>query len=86
LLSQTSDTQQARDHHALALTIARDLGAAQEEAHALEGIGRCHLQDGNPGEGTAKLLQALAIYLETRAPAVSVPELPDLRANRSAGT
>jgi len=38
------------------------------EAHALEGIGRCHLQDGNPGEGTAKLLQALAIYQRIGTP------------------
>jgi hypothetical protein len=33
------------------------------------GIGRCHLQDGNPGEGTALLRQALAIYQRIGAPA-----------------
>ena len=31
-------------------------------ARALEGIGRCHLQDRHASEGTALLQQALAIY------------------------
>ena len=35
--SRTSDSQQARDHHAQALAIARELGAPLEEARALEG-------------------------------------------------
>src|SRR5206468_13042919 len=69
LLSQTLDTQQARDHHARALAIAGGLGAPQEEARALEGIGRCHLQDGNSGEGAAKLQQAPAIYQRIGTPA-----------------
>ena len=47
LSSRTAASQQARDHHSQALAIARDLGAPLEEARALEGIGRCHLQDGH---------------------------------------
>jgi tetratricopeptide (TPR) repeat protein len=49
-LSRSSAGQQAREHHARVLAIARDLGAPVEEARALEGIGCCHLQDGNPAK------------------------------------
>ena len=60
---------QARGHHAQALAIARDLGAAPEEARALEGLGHSHLQDGNTGQAAAHLRQALAIYQRIGAPA-----------------
>lgn len=33
-----------------------------EEARALEGIGRSHLQDGDRGQAAAHLRQALTIY------------------------
>jgi len=59
LPSRTAPSQAARNHHSQALAIARDIGAPLEEARALEGIGRCHLHDGNPGEGIAHLQQAL---------------------------
>jgi hypothetical protein len=49
LLSQTRDSQQARGHHTRALAVARDLGVPLEEARALEGIDRCHLQ-ATPGK------------------------------------
>ena len=39
-----------------------------EEARALEGTGRAHLQDGDTREGTACLEQALAIYQRIGAP------------------
>lgn len=39
------------------------------EPRALEGIGQCHLRDGNLGEGAAPLRQALAIYQRIGAPA-----------------
>jgi DNA-binding SARP family transcriptional activator len=68
LLFMSRAYQRARDHHTQALAIATDLDAAQEKARALEGIGQCHLQEGNPGEGAAKLRQAIAIYQLTRAP------------------
>ena len=59
---------QAHDYHNQALAIARDVGAPLEEARALEGIGRCHLQDGHDQEGTTQLEQALAIYQRIGAP------------------
>ena len=68
LSSRSAASQQARDYHSQALAIARELGAPLEEARALEGIGRCHLQDGNAREGAAQLQQALAIYQRIGAP------------------
>jgi hypothetical protein len=68
LASRTSPTGQARNHHSQALAIARQIGAPLEEARALEGIGTSHLQDGNPGEATALLRQALAVYQRIESP------------------
>jgi Tfp pilus assembly protein PilF len=62
LLGQALTSHQARHHHSQALAIAHDIGAPFEEARALEAIGRCHLHDRNPAEGTAYLRQALTIY------------------------
>jgi Tfp pilus assembly protein PilF len=62
LLCQTQTAQRALDHHSQALAIAHEIGAPLEEARALEGIGRCHLHDGNSGEGAAYLRRALMIY------------------------
>jgi Flp pilus assembly protein TadD len=53
---------QAREHHTQALAIAGHIGAAPEQARALEGLGHTHLQDGNPGHAAAHLQQALVIY------------------------
>jgi tetratricopeptide (TPR) repeat protein/transcriptional regulator with XRE-family HTH domain len=61
--------QQARDYHTKALAIAREISAPMEEARALEGIGRSHLQGGNPGKGAAHLQQALTVYQRIGAPA-----------------
>jgi hypothetical protein len=69
LAPRTADGRHARDHHAQALVIARDLGSPLEEARALEGTGRSHLRDGHASEGTACLEQALAIYQHIAAPA-----------------
>jgi tetratricopeptide (TPR) repeat protein len=69
LATRTADTPQAREYHAQALAIARDLGAAPEEARALEGLGQAHLQDGSRGQGTAHLRRALTIYKRIGAPA-----------------
>ena len=68
LASQTSATQQARDYHSQALTIARDIGAPLEEARALEGIGHSHVQDGNPGRAATSLWDALTIYQRIGSP------------------
>lgn len=39
-----------------------------EEARAMEGLGRCQIQDGNPAEATTQLRQALAIYQRIGSP------------------
>jgi len=39
-----------------------------EEARALKGIGRSHLQDGDRGQAAAHLRQALTIYQRIGAP------------------
>jgi hypothetical protein len=69
LATRTSATDQAQKHHTQALAIARDISAAPEEARALEGLGRCHLQDGNPGQAAEYLRQALVTYQRIGAPA-----------------
>jgi tetratricopeptide (TPR) repeat protein len=58
----------ARSHHTEALSIARDINAPFQEARALEGIGRCRIQEGSSGEGAAHLRQALAIYRRLGTP------------------
>jgi len=68
LASRTADGRQARDYHAGALAIARELGTPAEEARALEGIGRSHFHSGDASEA-ACLEQALAIYQRIAAPA-----------------
>ena len=69
LSTRTSATSQARDQHSQALAITRDVGAAPEEARALEGIGNSHLHDGNPRPAAENLRQALAIYQSIGTPA-----------------
>jgi tetratricopeptide (TPR) repeat protein len=58
----------ARSYHTQALSVAREVNAAYQEARALEGIGRCQIEEGNPGQGVAQLRQALAIYRRIGAP------------------
>jgi hypothetical protein len=43
-------------------TCLRELGKPDDEAISLEGIGECLLAEGSPGEGTARLRQALEIF------------------------
>ena len=50
LATRVSATGQARKPHTQARAIVRDLGTVPEEAHAPEGLGRCHLQHGNPAK------------------------------------
>ena len=53
LLFLSSAHPAARSYHTQALSVARDVNAAYQEARALEGIGRCHIEEGNPGQGAA---------------------------------
>src|SRR5262249_22163136 len=59
----------AHGQHTRALAIARDIGAAPEEARALEGIGNTYLREGNPAQAAAHLQRALTIYQRMGAPA-----------------
>ena len=68
LLFLSSAYREACGYFAQGLSIARDISTPVEEAGALEGIGRCHIQEENPGQGTADLRQALAIYRRIGAP------------------
>jgi len=68
VLSRSADSRQARDHHARALAIAREISAPLEEARALEGLGHCLLQDGDPRGAAAHWQQALTIYQRIGAP------------------
>jgi len=64
----SSAYREAHGYCTQALSIARDISAPVEQARALEGTGRCHHQEGNPGQGSADLRQALAIYRRIGAP------------------
>jgi tetratricopeptide (TPR) repeat protein len=63
-----SSAHGALSHHIQALSIAREINAPIQEARALEGIGRCRIREGNPGQGAAYLREALAIYRRIGAP------------------
>lgn len=69
-LLASSNVIQARDCHEQALEIAHAITAAQEEARALEGIGRCYLRDGHPDNAGTLLRRALAIYQRLGSPHV----------------
>ena len=73
----------ARSHHTQALSIARDIAASFQEARALEGIGRCRIQEGNPGQGAADLRQALGIYRRIGSPGAQRVETTLLKINHS---
>lgn len=77
-----SASGQARDQHSRALTVARDISAAPEEARALEGIGNSHLQEGNPSQAVAPLRQALTIYQRIGAPGAERVQETMCRATR----
>ena len=68
LLFLSSAYREARGYFTNALVIARDIDTPVEEAKALEGIGRCHVQEGNPSQGATDLRQALDIYRRSGAP------------------
>jgi hypothetical protein len=68
LLFLSSANHDALSHHIQALSIAREINAPAQEARALEGIGRCHIRGGNPGQGAVHLRKALAIYRRIGAP------------------
>ncbi|MFI0420475.1 ATP-binding protein [Spongiactinospora sp. 9N601] len=68
LLAATTSGEQSYVRFQQALKLARAIGAAREEARALEGIGRCHLREAPPGDAAAVLRQALTIYRRLGTP------------------
>jgi tetratricopeptide (TPR) repeat protein len=68
ILFLSSAYREARSYFAQALSITRDINTPVEEARALEGIGRCHIEEGSPSQGAAHIRQALAIYRRLGAP------------------
>jgi transcriptional regulator with XRE-family HTH domain/tetratricopeptide (TPR) repeat protein len=61
-------TGEARGRFEEALRIAYAISSAPEEAQALEGIGRCHLSEGDAGAAQDLLGQALKLYLRIGSP------------------
>jgi tetratricopeptide (TPR) repeat protein len=62
LLLASCAPAEARAHHQHALDIARTLHAPLHEARAQEGLGHCHLHQGQTTDGLACLHHALALY------------------------
>ena len=56
------DLDRARSCHQRALDLAREIGIARDEAHALAGLGRCALAAGRTAEAAGQLRQALEIF------------------------
>ena len=69
-LLASSDVIQARCCHEQALEISHAIRAAQEEARALEDIGRCYLREGYPENAGPPLRRALVIYQRLDSPHV----------------
>ncbi len=65
---QSEAPQQALSYHQQARIAAHGASAEAEEARALEGIGRCHLHDGQAGRAAEPLRQALEIYQRIGSP------------------
>src|SRR6185312_11983230 len=57
-----SRLQQASDSHRLALGLAREIGSSWDEGHALAGLGRCALAEGDLSGAAAGLRQARDIF------------------------
>ena len=58
----------ARAHHQQALELARAIGAAWDEAHALAGLGRCAIAAADLTTARAQLGRAAAIFRRIGAP------------------
>ena len=62
------DAATARDRYARAAAALGRLGARPEEAHALEGLGRCHIAVGEVDAGRARLRAARELWVAIGAP------------------
>jgi tetratricopeptide (TPR) repeat protein len=79
------DLGQATLYHQRALVLAREIGIAWDEAHALAGLGRCALPAGRRPEAVGQLRQALEIFRRIGAAEAAevAAELEDLLTARS---
>ncbi len=68
MIRGTANPAGARPYYQQALAIATSIAAQQEQARALEGLGRCHALEGNHHEGRDILRQALAVYQRIGSP------------------
>ena len=69
----------ARSYHEQALGLARELGSSWDEAHALAGLGRAALADGQVAEAEYDLRHAYEIFLRISA-AEALPVAAELEA------
>jgi tetratricopeptide (TPR) repeat protein/transcriptional regulator with XRE-family HTH domain len=81
------DLRQAGSCHQQALDLARQIGSAWDEAHALAGLARCALAAGHAAEAADLLRQALEIFQRIGAAEAAdlSAELRALADSRSAG-
>ena len=68
MIRGTAKPAGARPYYQQALAIATSIAAQQEQARALEGLGRCHALEGSHSEGRKILRQALAVYQRIGSP------------------
>jgi hypothetical protein len=68
LAEAEGDAATARDRYARAAFELARLGMSPEHAHALAGLGRCHLALGARADGVAHLGEARAIWSRVGAP------------------
>lgn len=62
VIGATGDLTRAENLYREALALARETRQGDDEAHALEGSGECHLTRGDTESGVADLKQALEIF------------------------
>jgi Tetratricopeptide repeat len=61
-VSLVQNVSAAGVYHQQALDLAREIGSAWDEAHALVGLGRCALAVGRAADAKDSLRQALQIF------------------------
>ena len=74
-IGEKSATSDAKTFHVEALEVALEIGALIEQARAREGIGRCHMRQGQTEQAAESLLQALAIYRRIGSPRAAQVEV-----------
>lgn len=73
----------AREGYSAAAAIFETLGMAPNQAHALQGLGRCLLSLGETQEGVARLRETRALWKDMKA-APHIAEIDELLATERA--